>query len=135
MIQQDRERNLQNSAGRLINHILINNPAQDSLLALLFDYEEDRRKLRDNLEAQEVARKNETRSVIGRWLSDSIDEEEDHRRFCDVRKDFPNAGSWILEDPKIKDWMDNETPKSSLVWINGNLGAGKQIHTNLTGRA
>lgn len=124
LIRQHHDRNIQSSAGRLINHILRDEPGQDSLRAILFDYEEDRQTWREMFEAQETSRKDESRVTIKRWLSDSIDESIDHNRFRKIRDEFPDAGSWILQDPKIKDWMNNETPKSSLLWINGKLGAG-----------
>jgi hypothetical protein len=41
------------------------------------------------------------------------------------RRDYPSTGRWILEDSKIKTWIDPQKYLIPILWLKGIPGAGK----------
>ncbi len=42
----------------------------------------------------------------------------------EARQESPADGSWILQNQKVGNWMMDELPKSSILWMHGIPGAG-----------
>src|SRR5213078_3809079 len=61
-----------------------------------------------------------TLAVIN-WLS-AADAYIDQDAFAATRHNIPNTGRWILEEPKIKDWLDSSQSLLTTVWLNGKPG-------------
>ena len=115
------------TAERLNDHIQRYESDQHNIQLLVRTYGEDRQKILESIEKQEEDRKNEARRAVMRWLSDDIDEKKHQKRFDEVRSSFPGTGSWILQDQKVDDWIESETPASSLLWVRGRMGAGMHV--------
>lgn len=61
-----------------------------------------------------------------RWFSAASTTIKDHERFRGIREDSAGNGSWILRNEKVMNWIELETPESSILWIHGIPGAGKK---------
>ncbi|KAF7947217.1 uncharacterized protein EAE97_004466 [Botrytis byssoidea] len=64
------------------------------------------------------------------WLA-STDPIPDHEFAVFMRADYPSSGNWILQENKIKAWLDPQQLTVPLLWINGIPGAGKTILTSV----
>ncbi|TGO44699.1 hypothetical protein BCON_0473g00060 [Botryotinia convoluta] len=58
------------------------------------------------------------------WLA-STDPIPDHEFAVSMRADYPSSGNWILQENKIKAWLDPQQSTVPLLWINGIPGAEK----------
>ena len=63
--------------------------------------------------------------TVVNWLS-AADAALDHEDFAAKRHYVPDSGRWILEEQKIKDWLDPMESSVPIFWINGIPGAGKR---------
>jgi hypothetical protein len=57
------------------------------------------------------------------WLS-AADAALNQEDFAAERQVVPGSGRWILEEPKIKDWLDPADSSVPIFWLNGIPGAG-----------
>lgn len=48
----------------------------------------------------------------------------DQEHAAEIRRDFPEAGRWLLLRDQVKEWMDPLSTKIPLLWLNGIPGAG-----------
>lgn len=74
---------------------------------------------------EEGQRKTRHLEVIG-WLS-APNEVLDQEAAVKVRSDNPSSGKWLLQDSKMKAWMDTNNSIVPSLWMNGKPGAGKTI--------
>ncbi|KAE8449591.1 hypothetical protein EG329_007921 [Mollisiaceae sp. DMI_Dod_QoI] len=74
---------------------------------------------------EEDQRKKRHLQVIG-WLS-APNEIQDQEAATRVRCENPSSGQWLLQDSKIKTWMDKNNSLVPSLWMNGMPGAGKTI--------
>jgi hypothetical protein len=75
----------------------------------------------DTLVLSESQRKHRETLV---WISGG-QAKPDHQRHCTTREPYPGSGNWILKDEKLKNWMTEDIPKMSTLWVNGKPGAGE----------
>ena len=61
--------------------------------------------------------------AVVNWLS-AADAHDDQDAFAAIRHDIPDTGRWILEESKIKDWLDPSQSSVPIIWLNGKPGAG-----------
>jgi hypothetical protein len=61
--------------------------------------------------------------AVVNWLS-AADASLDQEAFAATRHDLPNTGRWILNEPKVKEWLDPNDLTVPLFWLNGIPGAG-----------
>jgi hypothetical protein len=60
------------------------------------------------------------------WLGASKRTTIDHAEFSRRRKLVLGTGRWLLEHDKVINWINPQVvPPSSVLWINGIMGAGK----------
>ena len=62
--------------------------------------------------------------AVVNWLS-AADAALDQEDFVSKRQVVPGSGRWVLEEPKIKDWLDLADSSVPIFWLNGIPGAGK----------
>lgn len=62
--------------------------------------------------------------AILEWFSGADSTVHDHDTFRATRSEYAGSGDWILKDEKVQNWMEPDTPESSVLWINGVPGAG-----------
>lgn len=62
--------------------------------------------------------------VVSQWLK-SPHTDLDQYNFTKVRADYPDSGTWLLDNQSFKEWFDPSFPKiPPLLWINGIPGSG-----------
>ncbi|KAK3361668.1 hypothetical protein B0T24DRAFT_585417 [Lasiosphaeria ovina] len=113
---------------RLKGHVIRSDDFYHEVQRHINQYEQDRiillRKSRD----QEKTRKEEQLANVKHWMSSpGVPQSEYHNQFRSVRDDFQDTGTWILDEPKLLNWMmaRDEPPVYSMLWLNGRKGAGK----------
>ena len=80
---------------------------------------------------QLVERANKIRAILS-WLS-PMNPGNDHGTVLDKSKtgsSFRDAGQWLFDDNRYKDWQDESNPIKCL-WLRGFLGTGKTTLTSL----
>lgn len=87
-------------------------------------YELDREERHIQMKKQEEDEMNQKARELLAWLSLSQTTAEDHSIFRKTRNEYAGSGQWIMKDDKIQNWME-DTPVSSIVWMNAIPGAGK----------
>jgi hypothetical protein len=73
--------------------------------------------------ALELEQSQAKKLAVVNWLF-AADAHDDQDAFVATRHDIPDTGRWILEEPKIKDWLDPSQSSVTIVWLNGKPGAG-----------
>jgi hypothetical protein len=61
--------------------------------------------------------------AVVNWLS-AADSYVDHEAFVVTRLEIPDTGQWILDESKIKNWLDPNQSSIPVLWLNGKPGAG-----------
>ena len=81
--------------------------------------------MRNSFAMLEEAERKKRQVVVVNWLSatDAILDQEASKA---MRNEYPMAGRWVFEDPKMKTWVDPGKSVAPLLWMNGIPGAGKQ---------
>ncbi|CAG8955427.1 hypothetical protein HYFRA_00010292 [Hymenoscyphus fraxineus] len=90
-------------------------------------HELNHQELLRKLEYQEQAELKRKQSEVLSWFSAASTTLKEHEEFRVVRNTSAGNGSWILKNEKVNNWMELDTPESSVLWINGIPGAGKTI--------
>ncbi|KAK0644073.1 hypothetical protein B0T16DRAFT_494972 [Cercophora newfieldiana] len=91
-------------------------------------YEQTRIEMFRLAEREEEKRKEEQKATILTWLKTPGEcQSSYHEMFLEVRNKFPETAVWILEENKMFNWMNEEIPTHSVMWLNGKKGAGKTI--------
>ncbi len=88
-------------------------------------YEQDRQEKLIRLEKQEEAEVQRKYLAVLEWFSGAQSTVEDHHTFQLTRSQYTGSGDWILNDEKVQNWIEPDTPVSSILWISGIPGAGK----------
>lgn len=89
-------------------------------------YEQNRIEMFRLAEKEEERRKEEQKAAILAWLKTPGECQSGyHDMFVEVRNKFPDTAVWILNENKIFNWMNEEIPTHSVMWLNGKKGAGK----------
>lgn len=75
---------------------------------------------------EEDERKQKCLAVVA-WLSASANTIPDHEKFRRIRAESAGSGRWILQNDKVQNWREMDTPVSSMLWIHGIPGAGRSL--------
>ncbi|KAK4210761.1 hypothetical protein QBC37DRAFT_321557 [Rhypophila decipiens] len=95
-------------------------------------YQRDRVEMLNKAKEDERRRKEDKRHEVLTWMSTpGVPQSEYHAKFKETRAEFPDTGLWILFEEKIFNWMIEEVPTHSMLWLNGKKGAGKTILASL----
>ncbi|KAH6702884.1 hypothetical protein BKA61DRAFT_619706 [Leptodontidium sp. MPI-SDFR-AT-0119] len=86
----------------------------------------ERAYVRKQLSMIEEARNQQRRLDVVTWLC-AVDPILDHEAAVNTRVMYPSSGKWLLQDNKMKSWLDHKNASSPLLWMNGIPGAGKTI--------
>lgn len=101
---------------------------RETIKTVLREYEQNRFEMISRAEAEEKRRKEEQKETVLAWLKTAGEHQSTyHNMFLEVRKDFPETAVWILDEMKIFNWMNEEIPNRSVMWLNGKKGAGKPV--------
>ena len=102
--------------------------SSQAVLAHIQQYERDRLTKLERLRKQENDERDRKYLAILEWFSAAQTTISDHESFCRTRVPYKGTGEWILEHEKIQNWMGQDTPVSSTMWMNGIPGAGRLLH-------
>jgi hypothetical protein len=84
---------------------------------------------RDQFEEKEKARKEEEKRSVMTWISASKNTQSLHKKFRDARK-CPDTGRWLFRRYReVTDWMKEDQPPDSALWLHGSKGFGSDTHT------
>ncbi|KAF1984564.1 hypothetical protein K402DRAFT_336237 [Aulographum hederae CBS 113979] len=87
------------------------------------------------LENKETEQRYKKSSHVMAWLASlrpdedrsQLDQSAYHDFFRKVWRHSPSSGEWIIQNDKMTSWMDDDIPRSPVLWLNGIPGAGKTI--------
>ncbi|CAO2649603.1 Nn.00g069880.m01.CDS01 [Neocucurbitaria sp. VM-36] len=96
-------------------------------LAQYHRYQEDMRDLKSKLDETVDAERTKKRLALKVWLAVGEQPQEDHRSYCEVRKQYSTTARWILQHESIKTWMASDMAITPVLWMHGIPGAGKTI--------
>ncbi|KAK5993831.1 Gastrula zinc finger protein xLCGF3.1 [Cladobotryum mycophilum] len=87
----------------------------------ILKYQSDRDALRLETEGQDKERKRVQKRDAINWLTSDPGNPEpeiqDHNKFKYLWKQHDTIGRWILKEKKIEEWMINEIPSHSMLWM------------------
>lgn len=84
-------------------------------------------RLLENIEKDELAPKYQD---VSRWLQGANTREDQHsylESYLQVRRDASSGGNWLLNDDRVKPWIQDDVPKEPIFWLEGVPGAGKTV--------
>ncbi|KAF5575695.1 early growth response 1-B [Fusarium subglutinans] len=85
----------------------------------------------DDFEMKEKARKNKRRQETMEWITPSAKMPRLQKEFRDMAI-CPNSGRWLFRNySAISEWMGEEDPPHSAIWLHGNVGCGKTVLASL----
>jgi hypothetical protein len=96
-----------------------------SLMLHIQQYEHDRSERMILLEKEAKYEEDKKYLTVLEWFSGADSTVLDHDTFRGIRSQYAGSGDWILKDEKVQNWMEPDTPESSVLWINGIPGAGR----------
>jgi hypothetical protein len=73
----------------------------------------------------EVNAQKKRRLDVVNWLA-AVDSVLDQEAAAAIRDEYPTTGKWILQDIKIRNWMDPSNSMVPIMWMNGIPGAGNK---------
>lgn len=98
------------------------------LRAHIRKYEDDRGEMLKSLNRQEADELLKQQKSVLEWFSAASTIFTDHEDLVRVRQKSAGNGSWILQEEKVGNWIELDTPESSILWIQGMPGAGKESY-------
>lgn len=124
-LQIYRDQILRNTASQFNNYLQNNQDNWQDLEAHIRQSEKDRRELLENARSEREARKEKRLKDLKKQISTPLILQDDlHHSFVRIRTEYPGTTDWIIMDDKIKDWVDEESAKTSILYVTGKKGAG-----------
>ena len=82
---------------------------------------DDARKL---LGEQELTRQLIQKSTLAEWIG-GFPAKVHHEQVHNVHASYAGTGSWILHNDKVAQWMNDNLPRTPILWMHGIPGAGE----------
>lgn len=98
-----------------------------AMLRHIQQYQHDREKSIENDQAREEADAQRKRREVLQWFSAAETIRFDQENYSATRRQYSGTGDWILENEKVKNWIEEDTPISSILWMSGKPGAGMSV--------
>lgn len=97
-----------------------------AMLRHIHQYREHRaRDIKDQEQREEAEAQRKHREVL-QWFCAADTTASDQEVFSNKRRQYSGTGDWILENEKVKNWLEEDTPMSSILWMNGKPAAGME---------
>ena len=87
-------------------------------------YEHDRIQNIETRDRQEQSEMDRKYLEVLQWFSATDTTKSDQELYTRTRREYPGTGDWILKNEKVRNWQEDDTPTSSILWLNGKPGAG-----------
>ncbi|KAL7942558.1 hypothetical protein V8C42DRAFT_331337 [Trichoderma barbatum] len=95
------------------------------------EYVYNAKRFQDEFENKETTEKNDTKKRILNWISASKKTQLLHKKFQDTRI-CPDTGRWLFKRySEVSDWMKEDPPPDSVLWLQGSRGFGKTVLASL----
>ncbi|KAL7933038.1 hypothetical protein V8C35DRAFT_306104 [Trichoderma chlorosporum] len=108
-----------------------NNQNPEDLRRMFLEYVGNVKRSREAFEDKQTAEMRDTREKVLTWISASKKTELLHKRFQETRV-CADTGRWLFKKySEISDWMKEDTPPDSAIWLHGDRGFGKTILASL----
>ncbi|CAM1506219.1 Fc.00g058600.m01.CDS01 [Cosmosporella sp. VM-42] len=130
LLEAKRHQRLRDSQKSANDHFIRYQDDREEIQHHISQYERDRNAWNANSEAQELDRKHRQKLAVISWLrGPGLGEPEKayQDRFRAIRSEYPKTGGWILREERIRAWVEEGMPQSSILWMTGKKGAGKTI--------
>ncbi|KAK1490969.1 hypothetical protein CTAM01_10462 [Colletotrichum tamarilloi] len=110
--------------------------------SILFDNDDFRRKshqymldyasLRQKFRKDEAHRKQKQKQKVLKWIAAPMKTQELHKSFVKKREPYPETGRWLYTRyDAVSNWMREDIPQDSALWVYGKKGMGKSILSSL----
>jgi len=117
----------QQTSEAMLSHIRQYEQDSQAMLRNIRQYEQDRMKNIEDRERQEKSEAHRKYLEVLQWFSAADTTTSDQEHFTRQRGEYPGTGDWILKNEKIRNWQADDTPTSSILWLNGKPGAGNSL--------
>ncbi|KAL7911755.1 hypothetical protein GGI35DRAFT_443548 [Trichoderma velutinum] len=98
---------------------------------VFLEYPQNVNKSWDNFKEKETDEKIKTKKKVLAWISASKKIPLLHKKFQDARI-CPDTGRWLFKRySEVSDWMTEDPPPNSALWLQGSRGYGKTILASL----
>ncbi|RYO92418.1 hypothetical protein DL766_000388 [Monosporascus sp. MC13-8B] len=96
-----------------------------------YRYRNDMNGRRDKFEEEERKRKEGQKISVMTWISASKKTQSLHKKFQDMRI-CRDTGRWLFRRySEVTDWMKEDQPPESAIWLHGSKGFGKTVLASL----
>ena len=93
-----------------------------------YRYRNDMNGHRDKFEEEERIRREDDKKRVMAWISASKKTQSLHKKFQGTRI-CPDTGRWLFRRySEVTDWMKEDHPPESAIWLHGSKGFGNDIH-------
>ncbi|KXH25235.1 hypothetical protein CSIM01_04179 [Colletotrichum simmondsii] len=110
--------------------------------SILFDNDDFRRKshdymldyasMRQKFRKDEAKRKQKQKDKVLKWIAAPMKTQELHKSFVKKREPYPETGRWLYTRyDAVSNWMREDIPQDSALWVYGKKGMGKSILSSL----
>ncbi|PON27159.1 hypothetical protein TGAM01_v204108 [Trichoderma gamsii] len=93
----------------------------------LQEYDSEVAKRQKDFDEEQTSKREIMKTRVLEWISASKETESLHKKFQDTKK-CPDSGRWLFRRySEVTDWMKEDLPPESAIWIHGSRGYGKTI--------
>ena len=97
---------------------------RDRLFRDIKNLEDSLQEARISLEHGEKDRKAMQLRAVQEWIA-GYDPTALHERTLQDREEYAQTGIWIKNSEKVANWLNDDLPRSSMLWMHGIPGAGQ----------
>ncbi|KAL7952918.1 hypothetical protein V8C34DRAFT_298274 [Trichoderma compactum] len=98
---------------------------------MFLEYPQNVKKSWENFEEKQTGEKTRTKKEVLAWISASKKMPLLHKKFQDARI-CPDTGRWLFKKySEVTDWMTEDPPPDSALWLQGSRGFGKTMLSSL----
>jgi hypothetical protein len=91
----------------------------------LQEYDSEVAKRQKDFDEEQTSKRKGMKARVLEWISASKETDSLHRKFQDTKK-CPDSGRWLFRRySEVTDWMKEDLPPESAIWLHGSLGYGK----------
>lgn len=98
---------------------------------MFLNYSQNVKRSLENFEEKQIDEKTKTKEKVLAWISASKEMPLLHEKFQEARI-CPDTGRWLFKRySEVTDWMTEDPPPNSAIWLQGSRGFGKTILSSL----
>ncbi|UKZ79855.1 hypothetical protein TrVFT333_007618 [Trichoderma virens FT-333] len=103
----------------------------ENIRRMFLEYPQSVKKCRNDFKEKEASERSKTKNRVLAWISASKKTQLLHKKFQDARI-CPDTGRWLFKKySEVSDWMTEDPPPDSAIWLQGSRGFGKTILSSL----